>query len=90
MGELRGLSGIKKKAIDAVFIENEKEIEEILLSGKGATTAGENGAINIWMDDDKFIRCELNIYMRTMDSKKYKTFKEAQGWVKKMLVRINK
>jgi hypothetical protein len=66
---LKNLEGISAEEIDADFIRTGKEVEPILNKGIAATAAGESGAINIWKDDDGWIRCEAMRWMRPVDKK---------------------
>lgn len=89
MGNLVGLEGIKRKQIEAVFFRSADELSSIIEEGKGATAAGDNGAINIWKDDTGFIRCEMQRYLRRMDSKIYRTISGAKRWATKWLKQIH-
>ncbi len=88
MGNLVGLEGTNGREMEAVFIKKPSDIRKILRAGKGATTADDNGAINIWRDDEGMIRCDAMAYMRSLEKKKYKTLTEAEKWVAKWLNKI--
>lgn len=65
--QLEGLPGIKKRIIDAYCINNTSDIEPTLQLGYACTSAGDNGAINIWKDDAGIIRGELMRYCVTVE-----------------------
>jgi hypothetical protein len=90
MGTLIGLPGISGKKLEAVFIDDDyKNIRQIILDGNAATDAGDNGAINIWKDDNGRIRCEALQYLRTVESKSYKSIRSAINWAKRWKQKIN-
>ncbi len=70
------------------MIKKGSDIEVILNNHYAATTAGSNGAINVWTDDDWAIRCEVQRYQRTLESKTYTNVKSAIKWVDKWLPKI--
>ena len=68
MAELRGLPGTDGKPREAIFVRSMSGVRKALARAGAATAAGDNGAINIWQDDEGQYRGELQRYMRTMDS----------------------
>lgn len=86
-GFLKGLQNTKKDR-GAVFINRSTQIGRILRSGYAATTAKSNGAINIWIDDDKVIRTEASRLCVTIDSQTHENMKSAEEWVKEWLQKI--
>lgn len=89
MGQLQGLKGTDGRKIDCMFIESGKEIEVILQNNKAATAADNNGAINVYKDDEDNIRCEVMRYCKTLEEKTFKTFAPAIKWVDKWILKIN-
>lgn len=89
MGVLRNLEGIAATEIEAVFIDKPSDITAILVAGKGATTAGDNGAINIWRDDEGYIRCQAMQWLKTVETKRYFTILGAEKWAAKWIQKIN-
>jgi hypothetical protein len=57
---LTGLEGISKETIDADFIDKASQIKtSVFNEGRAFTSAGDNGAINIWRDDEGLIHNRL-------------------------------
>ena len=88
MVKLHGLEGISVKEIDAEFIRSGKEIEAILNRNLAVTAAGSNGAINIWKDNDGWIRCEAMKYCSLVDKKIFNNIKDTIRWANKQLLDI--
>lgn len=88
MANLKGLAGLSQEEIECLFIYEASDIKCILNNSKAGTAAGDNGAINVWYDDDRFIRCEAQRYCNTVESKKFKTFAPAIRWVAKWMDQI--
>lgn len=78
---LVGLEGTSGDVIDAVFIEKSSQIKNSIFNeGKAFTSAGSNGAINIWEDDEGFVRCKAMRYFATIDYQKYSKLKDVKAW----------
>ena len=88
MGTLRNLKGISVEEIECEFITKLSEIKNILENGKACTTAGDNGAINIWKDDTGLIRCESMAYYRSLDTKEFENLEDVEKWAKKWIRKI--
>lgn len=87
--ELEGLPGVKKRKIDAYPINNTSDIEPTLELGCACTSAGDNGAINIWKDDAGIIRGKLMRYCVTVEERTFASYVEAEKCVSYWLKRIN-
>lgn len=59
-----------------------------LRRGVAASAAGDNGAINLWYDDDGDLRGERFCFMITQDSQTFQNQKEAGTWFKEALRKI--
>lgn len=88
MGVLKGLKGTTIAEMECEFFSKPSEIKKILESGKAVTTAKDNGAINIWKDDEGFIRCEAMRYYATLDEQRFAKISEVKEWAKKWLLEI--
>lgn len=88
--DLIGLKGVKKRRTSAIFIKeaNEKEVKTALENGYACTSAGDNGAINIWKTDAGVLRGEAMRYSCTLESVKFSTYTEATKWAQKWLSKI--
>jgi hypothetical protein len=67
--QLDGLPGVKRCKVDAYSINNTSDIESTIELGYACTSAGDNGAINVWKDDAGIIRGELMRYCVTVEKK---------------------
>lgn len=83
MAKLTGLEGTNGRDIDCLFIEKGSDIKVILNNCYAATTAGNNGALNIYKDDEDNIRCEAMRFCNTLEKKVFKSFQPAINWVDK-------
>lgn len=90
MATLQGLKDAPKKEMDFELLTGKAgQLKRILDEGKAGTNAGHLGAINVWRTTHGFISVEYMMYMRTLDSRSYKTIAGAEKWIKKYLKRIN-
>ena len=86
--KLQGLSGIKAKTIDAVYFNKSSEVYSILKNQMAATSSGDSGAINIWIDDEKKIRCESYKNGIPLESKIYVRIESVVKWTKEWLNKV--
>lgn len=89
MAVLKDLEGIAAKEIECEFIDKPSDVKKILSKGKAATTAGDNGAINIWKDDKGRYRCAAMQWMRTVEQKDFRDIDQAIRWAAKWIKTIN-
>ena len=87
--KLEGLTGVKKHKIDAYWFEKVNDIEATLELGYACTSAGENGAINVWKDGAGIIRSELMRHCVTVEKRTFASYSEAEKCVGDWLERIN-
>lgn len=87
--QLERLPGVKRRIIDAYCINNTSDIEPILELGYACTSAGDNGAINVWKDDAGIIRGKLMKYCVTVENRTFASYVEAEKCVSDWLERIN-
>ena len=88
MGKLVGLEGTTETERDCLFIEKASEIEVVLRNGYAASSADDNGAINIWVDDEGKYRCVSMRWCVTQESRIYKKISSAINWAEKWLALI--
>ena len=86
--ELTNLEGIAAKTLDAEMIQDAGHIKYILNSGKAATDAAANGAINIWKDDSEAIRGESMRNLKVLDSKIFNSMADCEKWYRKWVKKI--
>jgi hypothetical protein len=88
MATLSDLEGALLKETPALYLFKPDDIEVIILNGYAATTAGSNGAINIWQDDEGQYRCEAMRHLATVEKKRYKKIQQAIGWTNRWMQKI--
>ena len=89
MPELRGLpdtAGTK----ECEFFNSVSRARAILRKGLAATSAGDDGAINVWKDDNGKWQCEAMRYMVTQDSQTCDRVKDIEPWVRTWLKKIHR
>lgn len=86
--ELKGLPGINKKIIHAVYFKRTDKILTILSNEMAATVSGDNGAINIWIDDSGGIRCEAMKFCKSLEYKIFRDIEKVKVWAKEWLKKI--
>lgn len=84
MKTLKDLPG-KPGETKAVFFKQSRAAITAIKNGFAATTAGDNGAINVWIDDKGKLRAERMVYCSTKDSFKKSTVAELEQWIKAAL-----
>lgn len=75
--ELNGLQGVKSEKVYAYFSTEPKEVQNALELGIACTGADDNGAYNIYFDDEENICCEYMQRCVTKEFKKVETIEEA-------------
>lgn len=88
MYRLERLKGVRRKFTDAEFIKKASEIDKKIKPKVACTSAGDNGAINIWIDDKGKIRCEAMRWCNSVDNQIYDDLKPVKIWAKKWLLEI--
>ena len=89
MPQLVGLPGVKAKAIDSPSVSTRTAaIREIKRGARAITAAGDDGAINVWKDDDGMWRCEFQRYKSTLDSKTYRYLAAVDQWLKEWMPKL--
>lgn len=86
--QLNRLPGIKKRNIDAYWINDTSDIEPILELGFACTCAGHNGAINVWKTDAGIIRGHLMRYCVVVEKRVFSDYPEAKKCVSDWIGRI--
>lgn len=79
--ELNGLQGVKSEKVYAYFSTEPKEVQNALELGIACTGADDNGAYNIYFDDEENICCEYMQLCVTKEFKKVETIEEAVLWM---------
>lgn len=88
--QLEHLPGIKKSPVKAAYIKNVTEARKYLGKYRAITSAGDDGAINIHIDDSGTYRCEYMVYWIAYSSVSVRTKKDAMNWLKNYLKRIKR
>lgn len=87
--QLVWLPGLKIRKVNAYSINNTSDIESIIELGYACTSAGNNGAINVWKDDAGIIRGELMRYCVTVEKRTFTSYAEVEKCVNDWLEMIN-
>ena len=87
MAIARGLPNTKGER-ECLFFGSFTQAMRIIRSGYIATTAGDNGAMNAWRDDDGVLRAYFCRRMITIEDRTFKTVKEFRGWMKIWLPKL--
>jgi hypothetical protein len=88
MGELIGLPGVKGGIRVCEYFRSISGCRRILRDGLAATAAADNGAINVWRDDEGSYRCEAYRYKLTIAAESFSSFAKVADWLKVWLGRI--
>lgn len=70
--ELNGLQGVKSEKVYAYFSTEPKEVQNALELGIACTGADDNGAYNIYFDDEENICCEYSSVVSRRSLKRWK------------------
>jgi len=84
---LINLEGTNRKETKAIFIKKAFQVKKITPE-LAVTSAGDNGAINIWLDDDNHFRCNAMRYLKSVDMQTYSDIHKVKVWAKKWLSEI--
>ena len=87
--QLDGLPGVKRRKVDAYWINDTIDIEPTLELGYACTSSGNNGAINVWKDDTGMIRGELMRHLVVVEKRTFVSYEEVEKCVRDWLDRIN-
>lgn len=88
MPVLTGLSGTDGEARECVFVRSISATLKVLRSRLSAVAAGDNGAFNVWRDDDGNYRCQYERYQKTIDLQIFPSLKEIKPLIKVWLEKI--
>lgn len=87
---LIGLPGMGKKIIEAERFNTPRQAVKILGNGLAACTAGESGAINVWIDRKGQIRAHVCAFLQVTDSVICDDMGCLTAWLKPRLLQIRK
>lgn len=84
------LTGLPDTAgeVEANMVFSATRAIRALRAGRAATTAGDNGAINIWKDDKGRWRGEVMRFMVKIESRTFKTQAAIAPWFNKWFKKI--
>ncbi len=89
MATLINLAGTAATETNAVFISDANEVDK-LTPETALTAAGNNGAINVWIDDEGKFRCESMRFMVSLEEQTYSDRQSVRYWIAKWLVQIGR
>lgn len=91
MGSYHGLDGIKGGAADGPFVKATiADFRKGLRNARVCSTASDNGAITVWIDDAGKYRCELSRYLQSVASGEFDDFGETSKWLRRHLPMIER
>ncbi len=73
---------------EAYLFKNVSQAIKFLREKKAITSAGDNGAINIWDDFYGNYRCEAMRHCNILEIKIYTNLKDTAAWIKDWLLKI--
>lgn len=85
---LVNLEGVKRKKTKCVFIKDASRIKGLLSRDVAITSADDNGALNIWIDDKGVYRCKSMRYGFILDKKETLDIEEVIQWAEKWIKEI--
>lgn len=80
--ELRGLSGVKRKSLEAQIFRRPDQASRLLRTNRAITAADSNGAVNVWRDDAGLYRAEFYQHCVTKASWRGKQKTRLTEWLK--------
>jgi phage terminase small subunit len=78
---LQHLPGVKAIFTPARWVKSGKQAIAAIRAGYAATDAHDDGAMNVWRDDDGKYRAHSLHYMKVLEETRFDTIKEAAVWV---------
>jgi hypothetical protein len=82
MSELRGLPGVKG-ALSCQHVDSVDQALRRIQKRRAVTSAGANGALNIWRDDKRQLRSVFCRYRRTLDVVEHADLESLRVWLDK-------
>lgn len=82
MPQLTDLPGTDGSPRDCALVRSVSGVRNALAKGIAVTVAGDNGAINIWKDDEGKYRCERMRFMVIQDSQVFVRAGDIGVWFK--------
>jgi hypothetical protein len=87
--EFEGMDGVKGK-LTGVIVRSVAGFNKKLRIHRIVSAAGDNGSVNVYVDDAGKYRCEFHQYRQTIDQKEYRTKASALQWLKEFLPKVRK
>lgn len=86
--ELQKLPGIKDKRVRAAFVTSATGFMHALIDYRAATTARDQGSINVWKDDKGLWHCEVHRFRQTIEAKTFTKKRRVKNWLYDWLPKI--
>jgi len=90
MPQLVGLEGVRKKALDARFFNKPVQASRFLRTHRALTAAGDNGAINVWIDDAGRYRATFYRHYATLSTWRGKQKTRLTEWLKAWMPKMER
>jgi hypothetical protein len=79
------LPGVRRKRTMAFFVRSQTQAMRIIRAepkGAAVTAAGGRGAINIWVDDKRLIRCNFQRHCCDLSNETFDSLTAVRGWLR--------
>ena len=86
---MTGLPGVRKHTLKASWAKTTGGFLAGLRKRRCVTSAGDDGAVNVWIDDKKQFRCAFMRHLSVLEERTFSTKKEARDWLRKWLPKIH-
>lgn len=88
MYTLTSLPGVSGKDLEAPFFRSVTAAMDGIKHHRAVTSAGDQGAINVWIDDDGKYRCAFMVRSTTDNSIVVSTEREVRTWLKEWFPKL--
>lgn len=90
MTTLTGLPGVAGDTIEAEWVSSRTEAMRAFRDGaKAVTSSGSNGALNVWLDDEGWYRCEFHRHLRVIGRERFRWKAAVDEWLREWLPLLN-
>lgn len=79
--KLKGLPGTNGEERESDFFGSFTQAMRALAAGRAVTTAGDKGAINLWIDDAGYYRCAFSVRCITQNTLVTDSRKDVGDWL---------
>lgn len=89
MSTLVGLAGVSSDSVEAIHVTSRTSALKHLRGGaRAVTAAGDNGALNVWIDEDGMYRCSFHRFLSTKNHGTWKYLASVDAWLREWWPRM--